>query len=176
MLKFGYIKECEPAKGRAKVVFDGDDDMVSAWLRMSVKKSKDDKFDFGYDIDEHVAVLMDEHAEEGVIICAIYSDKESPATGNKDLVGVTFKDGTRIEYDRAGHSLNINVGSGTIKLTCDELQVTGDISTTGDISATGDIKATGNVTAGPLGIYSLEQHTHGGVTVGSGVTSTPIPL
>lgn len=169
MLKFGYIKDVDAAKGTARVVFDGDDNMVSAPLRIAVKRSKEDKEDIDFDVDEHVACMMDEQCEEGVILCAIYSDTETPSNdAGKGIMGITFRDGARIEYNRLTSKYKIDVGtSGEIDFKCNKLSVDGKIEATGEIKSATDVKAL---------TVSLLNHIHPYVNVTTpATTSAPTP-
>src|SRR5688572_11638069 len=113
MLRYGLISEIDAAKGLARVEFD-DTGVVSPWLAMAVKNTKDNQFEDWYDVNEHVACLLDEHAETGVIICSIYDENNQPPVGNENKWVKTFKDGTKIEYDRDSHELTIDGGTDLI--------------------------------------------------------------
>lgn len=83
MLHFGVISEIDAPGCRARVHFQGDD-FVSDFLPVGQSGTLTDKGYKMYDVGEHVAVLMDENAEAGVILCAIFSEGEqpdAPATG-----------------------------------------------------------------------------------------------
>lgn len=116
MLKYGKICDIDATKGLARVEFD-DDEITSAWLPVVTSGTSGNKYAHAYDVQEHVACLMDEHAENGVIIGAIYSKNATPPAGNKDKVQVTFSDGAEVEYDRAAHKLKVKVGSTELDIT-----------------------------------------------------------
>jgi len=130
MFKTGVVTEVSTAKCAARVQFPDNDGVVSFWLPVLQHKSLRDKHYFVPDVNEHVACLLDDNGEAGVILGAIYSDADTPPVDSADKHHVTFEDGTVLEYDRAHH-----------KLTAD---VKGDI----DIKATGKCDATiaGNTT------------------------------
>lgn len=137
MLKYGLISDIDTAKGLARVHFN-DDDIVSDWLPILVPKAMEDSFSWFPDINEHVACLMDEHAENGVILGSLYNSTTAPNGGNRDKWRVRFKDGTVIEYDRAAHKLLADV-QGSV-----EVKATGAINVDGQ--STVDVKAQGAVT------------------------------
>ncbi len=116
MIKFGNICDIDAAKGLARVEF-ADDGITSAWLPIATAGSSGNKYSHAYDVNEHVACLMDEHAENGVIVGAIYSQNEQPTGGNKDKVNVTFSDGANVEYDRAAHKMTVKVGTTELDIT-----------------------------------------------------------
>lgn len=116
MLKYGIISEVDTSKGLARVTFD-DDGIVSGWLPVSVPKSLNDKFFAMPDVNEHVWCVMDDNAENGVIGGSLYSTVSQPIGGGADIVAVRFSDGTRVEYDRAGHKLTVTVGDSVLKVS-----------------------------------------------------------
>lgn len=83
MLKFGVVTNINPILAQARVQF-ADDDVLSYWLPILQQKTQKDKFYAIPDIGEHVACLMDENSEEGVILGAIYSSADSPPANSKN--------------------------------------------------------------------------------------------
>lgn len=192
MLRFGTISEVKPEKGLAKVNF-AEDGIVSAWLPLIQNNTLGDKNYRSMKVNEHVACMMDENCENGVVVGAIYNSQDTPPyTGEK--VGVKFEDGTEIVYDKGAGSYTINNPNGKIiitadadvEITCTKLVVTGDVEVTGDLEVTGSIDSTDgissqgtiesltDVTAGPTSI-SLLTHLHSGVTSGPALTGPPTP-
>ncbi len=188
MLRFGTITEVKPEKGLARVQF-AEDDITSFWLPIVQDNTLGDKNYRGMKVNEHVACLMDEHAENGVIVGAIYNSQDTPAfTGEK--VGVKFEDGTEVVYDKSTSTYTIKnpngkvivdtegdvdiTSAGNVNITCGKLIVDGAIEVSGLIKCAGNIDAEGDVTAGPTSI-SLITHLHTGVTPGGGVTGPPSP-
>ena len=162
MLKYGIISDIDESKGLARVHFD-DDDIVSDWLPIVVPKAMDDSFSFFPDINEHVACLMDEHAENGVILGSLYSAATQPNGASKDKWRVRFKDGTVIEYDRAAHKLTADVqgqveikASGNVKVEAANIEAKASatakvqaptITAQGNVTITGTLTVQGAVTA-----------------------------
>lgn len=199
MLKFGTISDIDAEKGLAKVSLE-EDGIVTQWIPIAVAKSKDDSFSFMFDVGEHVACIMDDNCEQGLVVSAIYDNKKQPDGGNKDKVRVKFKDGASIEYDRANSVLTIGgvkdvvincenatvTASTKVTIDCDDSEFTGDVTIGGKlevtdgiessqgITASGDIQTTGGDVKAPGGI-TLLLHKHSGVTPGGGATATPIP-
>lgn len=188
MLKFGIISQVDTNKGLARVNFQ-DDDVVSAWLPVLQSNTLKNKFFHTFDINEHVACMMDANCENGVILGAIYSKSELPGSvkgGN--IWGVQFEDGTKISYDRSANLLKIEAfkdvtvicekatieASDSMDITSPTININGDINLSGRIDATDDITTSGEVMAGPFNI-PLSTHKHIGVTTGPGTSGTPIP-
>jgi len=108
MLRFGHITEIEPSKCYARVTFM-DDGIVSAPLQIVTMGALNNKFFHMFDINEQVAVLMDEDSVEGVILGAVFNDDTNPDGGDKDVFRVKFSDDSFIDYNRATHEYNVNV-------------------------------------------------------------------
>ena len=117
MIRYGKIADRDTAKARVRVQFE-EDNLLSPWLAVSVPGTKDDQHYRMPDKDEHVWCLLDEHSNTGIVGGAIYSDDNAPSAAGEDKQSVTFKDGTKIEYDRAGHKLTVTVN--TTKLTMEQ--------------------------------------------------------
>lgn len=176
----GTVVARDPGTHRVRVQFPDHDNVVSYWLPVGVQKSLGD-FDYWLpDLNTHVACLMDENYEFGVVLCAIYSDTDLPPISNPDLFYKQFADGTIIQYDRAGHKLTANV-QGTV-----DLVATGTITSTsplwthnGNLEVNGHIVASGNV-ADANGAKTMagmrqafNQHTHHENGDGGGITDAP---
>jgi len=122
-LKFGKITEVDPDKGLAKVTFEEDDNLVTAFLPMSVPKSARDKYSIPFDVNEHVWCIMDDACEDGVIGGAIYDAQNKPS-GLADKTSVQFEGNMRVEYDRSTATLKISGGElVTIQIDNSEINV-----------------------------------------------------
>lgn len=118
MLRFGIVVAVDETKGMVRVQYTDMDGEVSYWLAVLKPKTLKDKAYWMPDIGEHVAVLIDENAEEGVVLGAIYSSSDAVPVSSKDKYHVKFNDGTVIEYDRTEHKLKADVkGDIEIKAT-----------------------------------------------------------
>lgn len=201
MIRYGHITELDASKGLARVKFD-DDEIVSDWLQIVVRNSISNKQESWFDVNEFVACMMDEHAEEGVIIGALYDANNTPPIGDKDTVGVTFSDGAKVTYNRSTHTLTVDcTGDGSVVVNCKTATVTasesvtvdtptaeftGDVNVQGeinvngitsssDITANGAIKASGQVEAlsGTPAVVHLSTHNH--PTAPPGPVTPPTP-
>jgi len=120
-LKFGKITEVDAAKGLAKVTFEEDDNLVTAFLPMSVPKSAQDKYSIPFDINEHVWCIMDENCEDGVIGGAIYDSKNTPA-GSAEKTSVQFVGDMSVEYNRTTATLSI-AGGELVTIQIDDSEI-----------------------------------------------------
>ncbi|KQC02103.1 phage baseplate assembly protein V [Pedobacter sp. Hv1] len=122
MLKFGHISEVNVKNGLARVYFT-EDDFVSAPLKMAVNRSGTDKTSFPFNINEHVCCLMDENLEYGVIICAVYDEKNLPhADAGENILSINFGDSSSILYDRNSHTLTLDI-NGNINIKCKDAKI-----------------------------------------------------
>lgn len=191
MIKYGHISEVDASAGRARVNFV-EDDIVSDWLAVSVQASLGNQVEFWPEVNTFVWCIMDENAEDGVIGGAIYDDSNKPPVGNKDKSVITFKDGTKVEYDTSTSKLTIDcagevIVKAAIKVRVDApgaeftgditveggLSVNGGIDTSGSITATGEVHSDAQVSAG-VGPAAVNLSTHVHVTP-SGTSSSPTP-
>lgn len=109
ILKYGLVSDnSEP--GYVKVTFNDDDDFVTDFMPVLVRKSKTDKESWPLEINEHVVCLMLHDCDEGIVLGAIPSDEDAPDSGEADgKFRKKFSDGTVIEYDKVAHSLTVDV-------------------------------------------------------------------
>lgn len=129
--RFGYVSAYDPQKHMARIQFPDKENLVSEWLPVAVPNSKKNHDECHLDVGEHVYCnMMGNGLESGVVLCAVYDDKNKPPEGNQDIRKTTFDDGTTILYDRKKKLL--------------EIECEGDIK----IHAKGDmtINADGNIT------------------------------
>lgn len=129
----GVVSAIDPKAATARVRFDELDGFESAFIPVGQRKTHRDKDYWMVDVGDQVACLMDEHAEDGVILCSIYSGADKPPVTSKDKRHVRFEDGTTVEYDRSTGALAVNC-VGSIRL-----QAAGDI----DIEAAGQVRVRG---------------------------------
>ncbi|MGH7905014.1 MAG: phage baseplate assembly protein V [Candidatus Binataceae bacterium] len=111
-LRIAIVRALDPASARVRVVFPDHDQMQTYWLPILAPKTQNDKAYWMPDIGEQVVCLMDAHDEAGVVLGAIYSSADPPPVNSADKFHVSFADGAAIEYDRAAHSLTIELSSG----------------------------------------------------------------
>lgn len=169
MLRFGIISELKPEEGRARVTFE-EDGITSDFLPISVPKTGKDKYYFCPDVGDQVACLMDENAEDGVIVGSVYSDVDTPASDVKgaDVVGIQFSDGVKVIYDRSTSSLTIDAPK-TIKIVCQQ-SVTVE-SKTAKVTAPDGVEIVGDTTIrGSLAVIG-NMSGNGGLSVQDGISA-----
>lgn len=180
MLRFGNIHELNPEKGTCRVFFK-DIDLVTAPLFVLVKNTKENKDEFTFSIGEHVACLMDENNESGVILGSTYTSKDKPKVGKKSIRRTSFSDGSFIEFNtetkkfKASFEGYIEILKASGVVINSNVEIKGKLEVrdgidciTGNIEAkSGDVKAT---------VFGLSTHTHGYVSpTGPAITPPPNP-
>lgn len=192
-LKYGIVSEFK--KGYAKVYFE-ENDFVSDFLPVLVRKSKTDKESWQLEINEHVVCIMDENCNEGVIIGAIPNENDLPDTGEgAGKFRKLFSDGTLIEYDKNAHKLLVDVkGSAEVKTTTSAkidagttleakagvkatieavaIELKGVVTITGACTITGALAAAGIASTGGLPISATgDISTTGDIKAGAGTAA-----
>ncbi|CAA9377405.1 MAG: hypothetical protein AVDCRST_MAG89-5115 [uncultured Gemmatimonadetes bacterium] len=109
MLRIGRVSGVEPATCRVRVAFEADEGLVSFWLPVLQRRTLGDRSYWMPEVDEQVACLLDEHAEDGYVLGGFYSRADPPPVTSADRAHVAIKDGAVIEYDRAAHRLTVDL-------------------------------------------------------------------
>jgi len=106
LIRIGEVSSINPKKGTARVAFDDEDGMVSYDLPV-VQRNSFRNHDYAMpDIGEDVVCVFREGGiEDGFILGAFYAGEVTPPDSTNDVRSVVFSDGTRIEYNRATHTL-----------------------------------------------------------------------
>lgn len=108
--KIGEISSINPVKCTARVIFDDENSMVSYDLPIMQRNSLGNRDYQMPDIGEDVLCLFrSDGFEDGVIIGSFYAGDVEPPETTADRRTVVFKDGTRICYDRATHTLTVTI-------------------------------------------------------------------
>lgn len=125
--RYGVIAEIDAARSRVKVRLDEQNGLVTHWLPITAQKSLKDKCYWMPEPGEQVALLTDQHCEDGVVIGAIYSDPDP--TPGEDLdhqhFGTWFEDGTVIRYRKDEHGLLVDLSAcqGSITIKCQAVSI-----------------------------------------------------
>ena len=156
MLKFGIVTNINPALAQARVQF-ADDDILSFWLPILQQKTQKDKFYALPDIGEQVACLMDENAEEGVVLGAIYSAADATPVSSKNQLMIKFEDESYI---------NFNKETGILTLKFSGINVISDINQTGKFQNSDGITSAADISDKTSSMQAMRDtynpHTHTG--------------
>lgn len=116
MIRFGNISEFDPDTMRARVQL-AEDEIVTDWLPVLVSSSKGDKFTHALAVNTHVVIFLDEHAEAGAVLGAIYDENNLPGTvdaGFADGGSITWNDGKLIVTKS---TTTVEVGADGVKVS-----------------------------------------------------------
>lgn len=156
MLKFGIVTNINPALAQARVQF-ADDDVLSFWLPILQQKTQKDKFYAIPDIGEHVACIMDENSEEGVILGAIYSALDDTPASSKNQLMIKFEDESFIKFDKE---------TGILTLKFKGIDVISDINQTGKFQNSDGITSAADISDKTSSMQAMRDtynpHTHTG--------------
>ncbi|MBE8611536.1 phage baseplate assembly protein V [Morganella morganii] len=108
----GTVSAVDAKTVRARVRLPDHDNLRTWWLDVMQNNTYRNKDYFLPDVGEQVKVLMTPDGVEGVILGAVYSDKDPAAINNPDKRRTDFADGTYVEYDRKQNAMIIG---GTIR-------------------------------------------------------------
>lgn len=105
-LRFGLVKDVDLEHGRVRVTFSDRDDIRSFWLHVLHQRTRPDQYWWMPEPGEHVACLVDEHGEDGVVMGAIYG-RDKPPESSADVFVIKWANGGYIRHDRASGELEI---------------------------------------------------------------------
>ena len=170
--RVGRISEIDNSKGMFRVRF-AEDNIVSPWLSGLVPNTKNNKWALPYTLNEHVACILDDDAESGVILGAVYSAASQPVITDGKF-GVTFSDGSKVEFNPSNGKLVVEA-KGTVEIkAAPKVVIDADLEVKGKIDATGNVTADGEVTARATST-NVKLSTHMHPTAGTGPPSPPTP-
>ena len=115
-----------------QVQFPDEDNLVSDWLPVAMPFSMGARAFWLPRIGSQVAVLMDEHGEDGIVLGSVYSQADPAPSTNASIFMVEMEDGTVFSMDPLASSFTLSTpGSGTV-------QTGGNLTTTveGNLGAT----------------------------------------
>lgn len=107
-LHFGYVTNID-SNGRVRVIIPDLDDFTTDYMPVLRSKAKHDKDGNTLDINEEVALLLNQNGDCGVILGAVSSDSTALPYTDRDKKYYEFKDGTKFEYDRKEHKYSANI-------------------------------------------------------------------
>lgn len=103
-LRFGFVTALDEVGCRARVRFPDLDGLESYWLHVLRAKTHKDKHYCLPDVGEHVACLLDGVGEEGVVLGAVFGDRDPAQGGGPDVLSIVFGNGDVLRHDRADGS------------------------------------------------------------------------
>lgn len=133
-LRWGKVVEIAPDFSQARVESDENDQIVTFWLSILYPKTLHDKYYWHIDIDETVWFLVDEQAEEGVILGGFYCPDAEPHEPDIDETEIRWRDCSFVRYHKADHELVIDIKGKIIIRASEgiEIESHGDLTLKGE--------------------------------------------
>lgn len=103
-LRFGFVTALDAAGCRVRVRFPDLDGLESYWLPVLRPKTHQDKHYCLPDVGEQVACLLDGAGEEGVVLGAVFGDRDPAQGGGPDVFEIGFGNGDVLRHNRADGS------------------------------------------------------------------------
>ncbi len=101
----GIVSEVDVATHRVRVRMPQREDVVTGWLDVLVPATHEENVHGLPRVGSQVALLLDEQANAGCVLGAIYSSADPAPNLPLSVRAITFTDGTRIEFDAASSTL-----------------------------------------------------------------------
>lgn len=199
LVRVGVVESVDLPNARCRVTIG---ELLTAPLPFLTAKAGPDKTWHPPEVGEQVLVLAPSgELTAGFVLGGVYTTSNPPPSSSPDVSTMVFSDGSSATYDRALHSLTIDLptedsslvvninGNATISATGNALvEADGNATVSAGsvarieagseiqmvapaVSITSTVTVSGDVTAGGI---SLKTHKHGGVQGGGSQTSTPI--
>jgi phage baseplate assembly protein V len=185
------VQALDPARGRVRVQFPDEDNLVSDWLPVAVPFALGARAFWLPRVGSQVATLLDEHGEDGVVLGALYSQADpAPAASARQFL-VQMEDGTTVCLDpdaklvtvttpgsiqaqaggnitaSAGGDLDgtaggaVNLVGATVKLRGGSITLDGPVTATQTVVAEGAICADAGITTSGGGAVPGNFHVSG---------------
>lgn len=165
LIRIGVVTAVDPVNALATMNFAG---LESDWLPWGVARAGGTRTASAPTVGEQRLVFSPYgDTSQAVIGQALYQDAHPAPSTSADDDGTEFPDGTRVFYNSATNTLQIDVaGDAKVIVNCKQATVKATTSVTLDtptVHATGSLQVDGNVTANGdvnAGAISLKLHHH----------------
>lgn len=157
--KRGVVLLNDPAKARSRVKIEDEDGVRTFWLAWNMPAAGNSKIYNAPDIGSQVNCLVDWRGEDGCILGARYSDKDTTPTGDGTLLKALLQGGLDFSYSKSSGALTLKAPGG-LNFEAPNVTVKGNV----DFSS-GHVKSNGK--------RIDDTHTHGGIVPGGASTDVP---
>jgi phage baseplate assembly protein V len=185
--KRGLVKEVDP-KGLVKVSLPDEDGLTTDWLPVAVPFALGARAYWLPRVGSQVVLLLDENAEDGVVLGALYSKADPAPVQQERLLYIETEDGTKISVDPDASLVTVDTpgkilakAGGTITAQAQgnvsvSSQADVDVSAQGHVnttSATATVKASTKITLdAPLVNATQVLKVDGPIQANGGITTT----
>lgn len=112
MHRTGIVSQVDAATHRVRVRWPAHDNVESQWLQVASAAALATR-SFGLPrVGEQVVALLDDRAEDGVVIGSIFSSADPPPAVGATVRRVEWPDGAAVEYDPATERMRVTLPAG----------------------------------------------------------------
>ncbi|WP_056036622.1 phage baseplate assembly protein V [Loktanella sp. 3ANDIMAR09] len=145
-LRTGIVQEGRA--GQVRVLFE-DEGITSPWLDVLAAETKGAQAFNRPRPGNLVRVVMDDLAETGVVLGAIYSQADPPPADADTTWTMVFGDGTAISYDETTGTLTLSNAAGAdLRIVGQTLTFKGNVAIDGDLTVSGQTTLQGTTING----------------------------
>ncbi len=139
-IEFGIVSEIDPVACTVRVKIPMRDDIVSPPMFVLQRATKDTKWYALPAVNEHVVFLRSKDGATGVVLGAIYSqrDETDSTLQSEEMTGVKFPDGSVVSFDSDTSTLIIDSRS-AVEITADS-EISAKVGTTEVSLSTSKVK------------------------------------
>ncbi|RAI14961.1 MAG: hypothetical protein DKM22_05600 [Candidatus Melainabacteria bacterium] len=167
----GVVVAIDSKNARVKLKIAEYDDFETGWFFTPQLCTVKDKSYSMLEVNTLVAACCSENFSDGCVIGAIYNDEDICILSDENLKYILFEDGTKIEYDKSTHKLNLDC-KGKVTLKTPLATVNGNLNVVGNIVATGEVIDMTSSMSIMRGIYNSHVHSNGNAGASTGSVST----
>lgn len=173
LIRVGKVHSVDHESARLRIAFGKDGANVSGWVPWMTSRAGVTREWNPPAVGEQVTLMNPSGQDNsGFALPGGIYQTGSPANGNTAGQVVLDLPQTgawkirigNVVIEALNNSAKITVGSKSLEVTPSKILINGDVEVTGKINTTADVIA---------GAISVQTHTHGGVTTGSGSTGAP---
>lgn len=117
MHRTGIVSQVDAATHRVRVRWPAQDNVESQWLAVAVPAAFEARSFALPRVGEQVVALLDERAEDGVVVGSVYSAADPPPAVGPTVRRAEWPDGAAVEYDPTTQRMRITLpAGGTLEL------------------------------------------------------------
>jgi phage baseplate assembly protein V len=138
----GLVQAVDAPNGRVRVQFPDEDNLVSDWLPVAMPFALGARAFWLPRTGSQVAVLLDEHGEDGVVLGALYSQADPPpGVASAHLFHLEMEDGTKLSLDPDNGCVSLNTPGKVVVQTGSDLSATVGGNLTANVSGNANLQA-----------------------------------
>lgn len=175
LVRVGIVSSIDEKAVTARVTFDDQDDLTTFDLSILVKNTDKNADYWMPDVGEQVLCLfLPVGIQQGWILGSFYDETHTPPASTADKRVIRFKNGTRIENDRASNQLVVDAvgdvtikATGTVTINAPETIITGNATVKGVLTYLNGMK--GSSERGAAAVLQGDVNVRGGELAVDGI-------